>query len=159
MERSELKEKLSVLIKVDKKLINFALSEDYIAIKVNKSQVRMCLSENAYCCGILECGDTEYTLINEINSKEKRDELAVDCFNQIYDMIKENNGDINDDDDDNDNLFHKGILTWSHTNDNPIVIGLKSEFNTPDMPWKLVSEFYNPNSGNTVCYFIARLVD
>lgn len=100
-----------------------------------------------FCCGILALGDTTFSLNIEGLSEDNKDELCVELLNQTHKMIKSKVGDG----------INKGIITWSHTNDNTFAKALKSEYNTEDMPWKLVSEFYNPNSTNTVCYFIAKI--
>lgn len=147
MAKSLLKTKIVELLKVRREDIEFQAEEDVVSITIdNRAFLSFEIEQNEFCCGIAEAGNTELSdLILRNLSIEDRNSLLIDCMKQCYKMIKENRT--------------EGIITYSNTSTNSISEALKSEFNTEDQPWKLVSEFRNPNSGNTVCYFIARLVD
>lgn len=153
MAKSLLKTKIVELLGVKREDIEFEVdTKDYwSAIKVNKQKLlAFNFVESNFCCGVLDCGETEISNKFVELSEEHKNSLLVDCFNQLYKMIKENVGT-------SDKEIAKGLLVWTHTNTNIGAIALRSEFNTEDMPWKFIQEFHNPNSGNTVNYFIANL--
>ncbi len=110
-------------------------------------------NENNWCCGIMDLGETRFNrTYNGFKpsdfTEELQNEFYVQCMNQVYKEYKKavKAGETK-----------RGLLTWTHTDDNSVVRALLSEFNTEDMPWKLKDTFFNPNSGNTVCLFTANL--
>lgn len=143
-----LKTRLTELLSIKRDDIEFVETDTEFGITISNEEFIMFEAEqNAFCCGILELGESVIREILENLSQLEKNILIVECMNKIHTMVKRNTS------------IRQGIVTFSHITTNPIVIALKSDNNTEDMPWKLVSEFHNPNSNNTVCYFIARLVD
>lgn len=147
MARSLLKTKISEILGIERGKISFDVDDETFKITIGGGEnlLKFEVEESNYCCGVLDCGETDWSpsLFSSLD-EDTRNSLTVDCFNQLYKMIKEN-------------VSTKGLLTWTHTNDNQLAIALRSEYNTESMPWKFIQEFYNPNSSNTVNYFIANL--
>lgn len=152
MAKSLLKTKIVELLKVDRKSIVFDIDiEEEVSIRISGVDLlKFEFIENPFCCGVLDCGTTEISNQFNLLTEDDRNSLLVDCFNQLFKMIRENTGG-------DEGEIAKGLLVWTHTNNNIGSIALRSQFNTEDMPWKFIQEFHNPNSGNTVNYFIANL--
>lgn len=148
MAKSLLKTKIQELFSVtDRGSISFVVEEDGDQFVINVDDriiFSLELRGNEFCCGILELGDTLYSFsINGISvndlSDDDRNELYYLIMEQAVKSISEAYG-------------NKGLLSWTHIDSNSIVNSL---ITNPESSWKLVNEFHNPNSGNTVCQFTA----
>jgi len=154
--KSRLKNIIQEIYKIEnRERIEFKFTNDgYISICIaDITLFQVDLEENTFCCGILELGDTVYsTTVNNINITELPEDIQNQfytlCMEQVYKLLVRSVEDGN---------IKKGLASWTHTYDNPIVKALESEFGKENSSWKLTNIFFNPNSGNTVHQYTVNI--
>lgn len=141
MAKSELKTLLAKLYNVDRTKIEF--NYDDLSISVDGQEIlSITVDEDPYCCGIQNAGDISIYINSNIDlTEEDKDNLIQKLMNQLLKMIE---ADCN-----------KGLVTFSHIEDSEITQALVQE--SYEGGWKHVANFINPNSGNRVFYFVAKI--
>lgn len=139
MAKSKLKTLIAKLYNVDRTKIEF--NYDDLSISVDGQDIlSINVDEDPYCCGIQNAGDISIYINSDIDlTEEDKDNLIQKLMNKLLKMIEA--------------YCNKGLVTFSHVEDNIIVKALTAE--NYDGPWKLASKFINPNSDNTIYYFVA----
>lgn len=141
MAKSELKTLIAKLYNVDRKKIEFEYEN--LSISVNGQEIiSVNTTENAYCCGILNAGGFLININSDIDlTEEDQDNFIQKLMDQLLKMIESEN--------------NEGLVTFSHIEDSEITQALVQE--SYEGPWKQVANFINPNSGNRVFYFLAKI--
>lgn len=141
MAKSELKTLIAKLYNVDRTKIEF--NYDDLSISVDGQDIlSINVDEDRYCCGIQNAGGISIYINSDIDlTEEDKDNLIQKLMNQLLKMIEA--------------CCNKGLVTFSHIEDNEITQALIQE--SYNGPWKQVSNFINPNSGNKVFYFVAEI--
>lgn len=157
--KAELIEFLSLILKIKKDSVIFTdtyntLNITVIINKVKNTVFGLSFSDDTYCCGITAAGNTGIYHPGAIGglSTSERAELYQLLMDYVVENCKERV---------EDREWSKGLLTWSHTDHFSITHALLDPEYTsnPDRSWKESATFHNPNSGNTVVYFIADISD
>jgi len=140
MAKSELKTLISQLFNIDRKEIIFDYNDLSISVDGDTLLEIDLPEENKYCCGIYNIGNFLVSLPDSI-SEENKINLVQKLMTQLLKMVAE--------------YGNKGLVTFSHIEDNIIVKALTAE--NYEGPWKLASSFINPDTKNKVYYFVAEI--